>query len=86
MTMRKSIAALFVVGSMVAPVAFNVALASEAKWACTKDGADLTVSGAKAKDKKNDCEKQGGTWEKAKAKTDGGDHAAKQSSGGGGSW
>ena len=84
--MRKSIAALFAVGSMMAPVAFNVALASEAKWSCTKDGAELTVSGAKAKEKKKDCEKQGGTWAKAKAKADSGDAAAKQSSGGGGSW
>lgn len=37
------------------------------KWVCTKDGADVKVTGKGKKEKQQDCEKQGGKWEKAQA-------------------
>ncbi len=56
------------------------------KWVCNKDGAEQKVKGKKPADKQKDCEKQGGTWEKAAAKEEAAPEAAEQSSGGGGSW
>jgi hypothetical protein len=84
--MRNIVGQIIVVVSMSATLVAGQALAGDAKWVCTKDGSELTVKGSKAAEKKKDCEHQGGTWEKAKAKSEQAAPAADQSHGGGGSW
>lgn len=53
--------------------------AAESFGTCTKDGKEVKVEGNDEKSQSADCAKQGGKWEKKKAK-------ASQDSGSGGGW
>jgi len=86
--MLKNLGVFFVCAGL-AGLSLNTAFAGEGKWTCQKDDKVVKVTGKTKKEKKSDCESQGGTWEKAKSADSSADSSAKgssQKSGGGGGW